>query len=561
MTAQNLRGTSSFWTYFWSALAIIAIPMLVSYFLNLWRLEHYRFFPFVFIAIGYLFVMRSDDEVRGPRGTYSWILVGISLVLFIGSMALSSPWLTMVGLFILGVAFFKSQSGERDATLVGLVVPMVMLIRIPLGIDQLLVIRLQGVTTRLSSLFLDVVGVIHSTEGNVLHLPNRELFVAEACSGIQSVFTLSFVACLMVTYFRRRTWLLPGYLLVAIVLAIFGNVLRVSSVAVGDVWLKLDLSDGLPHEILGYFSLGVSMGFLWSFDYLVRSLLHEIPGDRFGGFGNYNPLIGVYNRTAAEFFDEDRHDVIQKVSAKTSRIDELTRKPIIRVTGIILTSCLTVASAATALELTIPGIGRGGMFLSSERIVNPSPELFDDQLMNLELLSHERSRDGENPRLGKNADVWNVQLESIRGQIVLSQTYHGWHEFCLCYENNKWKLINREMLYDPEGASGVPIAFARFRNEQGHDGYLLYTGVFENGEVVDPPRQAGRLGLRFQSLSKDASEPMAMLQLWIPSNQSIPPQELLKVNEDFFLIRKVVSEMFREHSSAVDPQFLEGGSL
>ncbi|MGZ7227087.1 archaeosortase/exosortase family protein, partial [Streptococcus pyogenes] len=74
---------------------------------------------------------------------------------------------------------------------------------------------------------LDAFAVPHAVANNVIQLANRELFVAEACSGIQSVFTLAFLALLMIAWRRRRVWMTPIYLLIACLLAVFANVIRV----------------------------------------------------------------------------------------------------------------------------------------------------------------------------------------------------------------------------------------------------------------------------------------------------------------------------------------------
>ena len=69
--------------------------------------------------------------------------------------------------------------------MIGLALPLVMLINLPLGYDQLLTMRLQQITSGLSSVMLDVLAIPHALNNNVIQLATRELFVAEACSGLQ----------------------------------------------------------------------------------------------------------------------------------------------------------------------------------------------------------------------------------------------------------------------------------------------------------------------------------------------------------------------------------------
>src|SRR5436853_413288 len=68
-----------------------------------------------------------------------------------------------------------------------------LLIPPPLNLDQRLVTRLQTFTARQSSRLLDQLGVLHVMQGNVVVIPHKHLLVEEACSGINSLFSM--LAC------------------------------------------------------------------------------------------------------------------------------------------------------------------------------------------------------------------------------------------------------------------------------------------------------------------------------------------------------------------------------
>jgi exosortase len=124
---------------------------------------------------------------------------------------IASPWVCTVAMLLFFLSFFASARDFDGRSLVDLALPLVMVINLPLGYDQLLSIRLQQVTTALSSVVLDVLAIPHAVSNNVIRLASRELFVAEACSGIQSVFTLMFLATLLVSFCRRPIWVTPIY--------------------------------------------------------------------------------------------------------------------------------------------------------------------------------------------------------------------------------------------------------------------------------------------------------------------------------------------------------------
>ncbi len=551
---RALIGKTAIW--FWVLLATISIPMIVSYFLNLWRLEHYQFFPFALVAIFWLARTRMNRaNIQGPRNFVAGSLVAVSVAIATFAIVVGSPWVNAISLVLLGITFFYSQSDESGKSLIGLSVPLLMLIRLPLGLDQLFVIKLQRITTQLSSVFLDLLAIPHSTETNAIQLANRELFVAEACSGIQSVFTLAFVACLFIAVNRRGLWLLPLYVLVAIVLAVVGNVLRVTTIVAMEVWLNFDVTDGWRHATVGYASLLFAIAILWSFENLILTLFHGISRSRRGW--DRNPFIGLFNKFAQDFVSEsDQGESTSVLRAKDRRVtlmEGILLGKSARVSGIVFCLFLTIFSLATASELKIPGFGLPGGFMDHTRILNPSKSIFDNKLEYLEIVSHERSRDNENPRLGRNADVWNFRLNDLGGQIVLSQTYHGWHEFCLCYGNDEWNLLTRETLEketpSDDGildASPTPIAYARFRKNHRQEGYLFYSAVYGDGKFVYPPPQAGRLDAKFNTLIDAPAESMAMMQIWVTTDQKLNTQVLRAFREDFFRIRKEISAACRE---------------
>ena len=281
--------------------------MMVPYMANLWAQERYRYAPFALVGVAWLTYMRWDFVCRAPRGWISWLglILGMGLVL-LGAL-IPSPWVAGCGFIALATVFLTSSQGEHDPSLIGVALPLFLLVRLPLGYDQILVIKLQRATTIFSSVLLDVIRVPHAIANNTLQLPSRELFVAEACSGIQSVFTLMFLATILVAIYRRPLWFAPIYLAAGVVLAVFANVVRVSMVAVGDVWFKIDLAQGWQHEVVGYFALSIGILLLLSFDRLIVLLLHPI--EQATVSGTRNLFIEFWNLMVTQTDDNNETHV------------------------------------------------------------------------------------------------------------------------------------------------------------------------------------------------------------------------------------------------------------
>ena len=65
-----------------------------------------------------------------------------------------------------------------------------LLVPLPFRWDVRLVFALQDWSSRAASLMLDFWGVDHLLAGHILELPHQQFLVEEACSGIQSLFSL-----------------------------------------------------------------------------------------------------------------------------------------------------------------------------------------------------------------------------------------------------------------------------------------------------------------------------------------------------------------------------------
>ncbi len=484
------------WAVFWIAVIATSAPMLLLYFSRMWSMERYQYFPFVFIAIGFLLYKRFDRRFVPPANWYRWSQVALGTTFVVASILLGSPWLSAIGFVLTMASFLGSSRDTLGRSLVPLILPLLMIVRLPLGYDQLLVIKLQSITTELSSVLLDLFRVPHVAAANVIRLPQKELFVAEACSGIQSVFTLAFLALVVVTFFERRIWLTPVYLLIAILLAVAANVMRVTGVALGEAWYGVDLASGWAHDLIGYAALVIAVLFLLSFDQLVMTMLHPVEPPDDGPV--VNPLIAGWNWLVEDDYHHPSSGMPRASDAMDSDSTRSTyaflRPTWVRATFGILAGIVALGSAAQATRLAFSE--------SDGRDSNPRELVFSvpsDLLARVEydeitVGGHDVSRGGSNPRLGDNADVWQVSSGDVVGQMVLSQPYTGWHELCMCYEIQDWLLINREVIeatsstVDAGETAEVPLAFARLKSQSGAHGYLLYTCLGSDGDVIAPRR-------------------------------------------------------------------------
>jgi exosortase len=103
----------------------------------------------------------------------------------------------------------------------------------------------------LSENFLTALGYSVLREGNILHLPTQSLNVAEACSGLRSIYALTFLTLTYSYFFAPRTrarWILAAAILPV---AILVNALRVTLTAIMGTYNPA-WTEGIYHEMLGW---------------------------------------------------------------------------------------------------------------------------------------------------------------------------------------------------------------------------------------------------------------------------------------------------------------------
>jgi len=99
-------------------------------------------------------------------------------------------------------------------------------------------------------------------EGNIIHLSNTQLLVAEACSGLRSVMALGTLGVVFAYFFRRR-WIERLILIVSTLpIAILVNAFRVGLTGVLTHYFGEEAANGVIHTTEGFFTFGLAFALL-----------------------------------------------------------------------------------------------------------------------------------------------------------------------------------------------------------------------------------------------------------------------------------------------------------
>jgi exosortase len=103
------------------------------------------------------------------------------------------------------------------------------MVPIPAVIYNEITFPLQLFASRVAGEALELVGIPVLRDGNVLELPSQKLNVVEACSGIRSLLSLTFLSLVYGYFFEKKTWMRVALFLAVIPIAILANAGRVTS--------------------------------------------------------------------------------------------------------------------------------------------------------------------------------------------------------------------------------------------------------------------------------------------------------------------------------------------
>lgn len=215
---------------------------------------------FVPAVAGYIAWSRKDELLKiEARPSY------LGLALMIWSMLQMSLGILGAELFLQRSAFVGSVWGAvlflggwplaRALALPLLMLPL--MVPIPAVIYNRITFPLQLFASSVAEQFVSAVGVPVLRDGNVLELADgQKLSVVEACSGIRSLLSLTFLSLVYGYFSEPRLAMRWAIFLASIPIAVAANSFRVSATVILSEY-KPELAKGFFHTLEG----GVSFGF------------------------------------------------------------------------------------------------------------------------------------------------------------------------------------------------------------------------------------------------------------------------------------------------------------
>ena len=233
-----------------------------------------------FVPLFSLFVVWQDRQRLGAirRRPSNWgiplILISLSMLILgvLGSELFLSRFsllLLTTGLviFFLGWEFFRA--------LLFPLVFLVLMIPIPTILFNQITFPLQILASKLSAWFLPLLGVPVLREGNIINLPAMPLEVADACSGIRSLMTLTTLTIMYGYLLESRVLIRVLLAIAAIPIAVIANGFRIVGTGLLVQYWDPDKAQGFFHEFSGWLIFVVSLFLLFFLHRLLTAVFHR----------------------------------------------------------------------------------------------------------------------------------------------------------------------------------------------------------------------------------------------------------------------------------------------
>jgi exosortase len=247
------------------ALILLCYAPLIASMAKIWwndsDMGHGFFVPLI---AGYI-VWQKREELEATPARPDWR--GLLLVVWGAAQCLVAT--LGVELFLARSAMLLTLAGAiwtvaGTAWLKKLRFPLLLLcfmVPIPGVIFNSFTFRLQLLATRLAEGALSVLNVPVLREGNILELPTGKLEVVEACSGIRSLMSLTFLSLVYGYFFEKRRWVRVALFAMTVPIAIFANGGRVTLTGILSM-LNPKLAEGFFHESTGWVIFMLALGML-----------------------------------------------------------------------------------------------------------------------------------------------------------------------------------------------------------------------------------------------------------------------------------------------------------
>ena len=258
--------------------AWLYVPILVPLVRQWWSDPNFSHGFLVPVFVGYVLWQNRTRLAAVPQEPSFWglpiIFLGIgTLILGVFGAELFLSRISLV-LLIGGLVIFFQGWNMLRAVIFPLLF-LILMIPIPAIILNQITLPLQFFASKLAASSLPLCGVPVLREGNIINLPAMPLEVADACSGIRSLLSLTTLAVMYGYLLEPRVWLRVVLAMASIPIAVAANGFRIFGTGLLVQYWDPDKAQGFFHEFSGWLMFVVSLLLLFGVHWCIKAVLER----------------------------------------------------------------------------------------------------------------------------------------------------------------------------------------------------------------------------------------------------------------------------------------------
>lgn len=250
-------------------------PLLLRLAQQWWQDPNYTHGFFVPVFSLFL-VWERRDKLAAIRMKPSWwglvILVFALMALILGTIS-SGFFLSRVSLLFLICGVVVFLAGWKHLAAISFPLAFLILMIPSSTMVYQITFPLQILASKTATFLLTGIGVSAVREGNIILLPTARLEVAEACSGIRSLFSLITLTVIYGYLAETKTGVRVLLALIAVPVSILANALRIAITGLVVQHWGLEGAQGTLHLLSGWLIFAGSLLLIFSLHRLSRMFL------------------------------------------------------------------------------------------------------------------------------------------------------------------------------------------------------------------------------------------------------------------------------------------------
>lgn len=258
-----------------AGLLVLYIPTFYDLAATIWQSEEHAHGPIILAVIVWFIWEEREALLVAPAGTapgpgYSLLVFGLLLYALGRSQGIILFEVGALAPILAGV-LLAARGWEGLRALWFPLVFIVFLVPLPGFIVDALTVPLKQLVSEIAEQLLYAAGYPIARNGVVLIVGQYQLLVADACSGLNSMFSLSALGLVYLRLMRYRSWLHNGLIIASILPIAFGaNIVRVMILVLVTYHLGDETGQGFTHSFAGMLLFMVALLMLLGLDGVIR---------------------------------------------------------------------------------------------------------------------------------------------------------------------------------------------------------------------------------------------------------------------------------------------------